>query len=80
MPTITFKVSDDEARRLRSKAKRSRLSLSEFVRRRVSDTRNKKKPPLLKRCPLTGVQIFHGTPDMIPLTTGTVREMLADFP
>ena len=80
MPTITFKVSPDEARRLRAAGRGARLTLSEFVRKKVSATAKAKKHPLTKRCPLTGVQIFHGTSDMIPPTTETVRQMLADFP
>jgi hypothetical protein len=80
MPTITFKVSPDEALRLRAAARGARLTVSEFVRKKVRGAPRKKKSPLLKRCPLTGVEIFHGTPDMIPLTAETVREMLADFP
>ena len=80
MPTVTFKVSPDEARKLRAAARGARLTVSEFVRKKVRGAEKSKKHPLTKRCPLTGVQIFHGTPDMIPLTTETVREMLADFP
>ena len=81
MPTITFKVPSDEARRLRAAARNSKLTVSEFVRRKVSPApRKRKSKPLLKRCRHTGAMIFAGNPDYIPLTTQSVKEMLADFP
>ena len=81
MPTITFKVSPDEARRLRAAARSARLTVSEFVRKKVRGAPKKKKSkPLLKRCRYTGAMIFAGNPDYLPLSTESVKEMLADFP
>ena len=81
MPTITFKVSPEEARRLREAARGARITLSEFLRKKVRAAPEKKKlKPLLKRCRYTGAMIFAGNPDYPPLTTESVREMLADFP
>ena len=81
MPTITFKVTPDEARRLRAAARGARLTLSEFVRKKVRGAPKKKKSkPLLTRCRHTGAMIFAGGPEYLPLSTEIVREMLADFP
>ncbi len=81
MPTISFKISTDGARRLRAAARGAKLTTSEFVRQKVSPPPKKKKSkPILKRCPYTGAMIFAARPDLPPLTTESVREMLADFP
>jgi hypothetical protein len=80
MPTITFKVSPDEARRVRAAARSARLTVSEFVRRKVGNPQKPKRGPLFQKCPVTGAKIFAPHPGDIPLTTETVREMLADFP
>ena len=80
MPTLTFKVTMDEARRIRAEARGKKMTLSEFVRgRALSDG---KSSGLVRqvRCAHTGAKIFSSTPGARPLTTDAVREMLADFP
>ncbi|MGV3663847.1 MAG: ribbon-helix-helix protein, CopG family [Prosthecobacter sp.] len=79
MTTISFKLPDAQARQLRSKARKARLSLSEFLRRQVGG----QIPPSsvsLQRCRHTGANIFAPVSKASPLTTESVREMLADFP
>ena len=81
MPTITFKVSPEEARRLRAAARGAKLTMSEFLRKKVSAAPEKKNSkPLLKQCRHTGVMAFAPQPGYLPLTTESVKEMLADFP
>jgi hypothetical protein len=80
MKTITFKVSDDEARLIRSLAKEERTSLSEYLRRRALGAARPAKLPPRVRCEFTGAMIFDHSPGLAPLTTQTLREMLADFP
>lgn len=80
MKTITFKVSDDEARIIRSLAKKERTSVSEYLRRRATGMGQPGTLPQRVRCEFTGAMVFEATPGLTPLTTGTVREMLADFP
>ena len=80
MPTITFKISSEEALRLRTAARGARLTLSEFVRRKVSPPQKAKRQARFQKCPVTGARIFAPQPGDIPLTTKSVREMLADFP
>jgi hypothetical protein len=80
MKTLTFKVTDDEAQLIRSLSKRHNLSLSEYLRRRVSGAGFGAATPALVRCEFTGAMIFAPPPNQPPLSTETVRELLADFP
>lgn len=80
MPTVSFKVSAEEARLIRSRARKEGVSLSEYLRRRARLAAPAPGPPELVRCPHTGAMIFAAPEDQPPLTTETVRELLADFP
>lgn len=80
MQTISFKVTDDEAKLIRSLAKQERTSLSEYLRRRAKGETDAAEPPQRVRCEFTGAMIFAPLSGQKPLTTGTVREMLTDFP
>jgi hypothetical protein len=78
--TITFKVTDDEAHLIRSLARREKLSVSEFLRRRASGAGGPARVPALVRCDFTGAMIFAPRPEQPLFDTESVREMLADFP
>ena len=81
MKTISFRVTDDEARLIRSLAKREKLTLSDYLRRQACrDSRT--SPPTVRRtrCKHTGAMIFAANADLPPLSTDSVRELLADFP
>lgn len=79
MITITFKVSEDEALRIRQRAKQARLSVSEYLRRRAAGL--DESATLGKvRCEVTGAEIFAPNNGSPPLTTESVRQMLAEFP
>lgn len=80
MTTITFKVTDDEARLIRSRAKKERISVSEYLRRRASVSVSASRKPRKVRCPHTGAMIFAAPENQPPLTTESVRELLSDFP
>jgi hypothetical protein len=81
MTTLTFRVTADEAGRIRRLARRERLTVSEFLRRCVAVAPSG-LPPRLRRvnCPLTGATIFAGISGQPPLTTEMVRNLMADFP
>ena len=79
MTTISFKVTEDEARMIRSRAKRERISVSEY-RRRASVKMPVPRKPRQVRCAHTGAMIFAAAEDHPPLTTESVRELLSDFP
>jgi len=78
--TISFKVSLDEAREIRARARRERLTVSEYLRRRAVASVQPPSPIQRTRCPLTGATIFGGAVDLPPLSVESTREMLADFP
>lgn len=80
MQTITFKVNDEEARLIRSLARREKTSLSEYLRRKATGIPAGQDQPQRILCPHTGAMVFSGMPGHQPLTTESVRQMLADFP
>lgn len=80
MKTITFKVTEEEDRVIRTQARRAKLTVSEYLRRKLrSDTRSSGSVDVAKS-PATGAPAFCGDADMPPLNQDTVREMLSQFP
>ncbi len=80
MTTLTFKVTEEEARLIRSRARKERVTVSEYLRRRASLSLAPVHKPAKVRCPHTGAMIFAAPDDLPPLTTDAVRELLSDFP
>jgi hypothetical protein len=80
MTTITFKVTNADARRLRQRARAAKTSLSELLRQRVLEKKTGRGKIKLRRCPLTGADIFAPQAEIPAFTTDTVRDMLAEFP
>jgi len=80
MTTLSFKVTEAEARTIRREARREKLSVSEFLRRRAGTQVAGSSKPRLVRCPHTGAMVFAPVEDRPPLTTEVVRELLTDFP
>ena len=80
MKTITFKVTDEEARLIRSLAQREKTSLSEYLRRKATGIPGAAAMPQRMLCPHTGAMVYSGMPGQQPLTTEAVSQMLADFP
>ena len=80
MTTITFKVTEDEARLIRYRAKKEGISVSEYLRRRASASTMASRKPRRVRCPHTGAMIFAAPENQPPLTIESVRELLSDFP
>ena len=80
MATISFKVSDEEARLIRMRAGSEGVSVSEYLRRRARLAVPPPSAPRLVRCPHTGAMIFAALEDLPPLTIEAVRDLLADFP
>ncbi len=77
MPTISFRVSEEEARLIRSRAAREGVSVSEHLRRQANLAPSAPAPPRLVRCRHTGAMIFDALDDQTPLDTATVRELLS---
>ena len=80
MTTLTFKVNEEEALNLRRAARRAKLTLSEYLRRQIRGKPEELKPVGRVKCRHTGAMIFAPMPEHPPLTTETVKELLADFP
>lgn len=80
LTTISFKVTDDEARRIRQMARDEKLTLSEFLRQRASGAAVAAKKPERVRCEFTGAMIFGHLENRSPLTNEAVKEFAADFP
>jgi hypothetical protein len=80
MATISFKVSDEDARKIRARARMERLTVSEFLRRQAVGSSQIPALVGLSPCGLTGATIFDGAEDLPPLTVDSTRKMLADFP
>ena len=80
MPTITFKVNPDEARRIRTMARKQNLTLSDLIRQKTLAGETGPGRVHRVRCRDTGAMIFSSPAGVPPLTTEVVREMLADFP
>jgi hypothetical protein len=80
MQTISFKVTDEEARLIRSWAGKEGVSVSEYLRRRASIAVPASGKPKRIRCPHTGARIFAASENLPPLTTEAVKEFLSDFP
>lgn len=80
MATLTFKVTDREARLIRSRARRERVTVSEYLRRRASLALAPARKVAKMRCRYTGAMIFASPDNQPPLTTDAVRDLLSDFP
>jgi hypothetical protein len=80
MPTITFKVSVEEARKIRARAQAAKApSVSDFLRKvALSDKPTVRQRRVLKKDPLTGIMV-DATPGPI-VTDDIVKALLADFP
>ena len=80
MATLTFKVTAQEARLIRSRARRERVTVSEYLRRRANLSLAPAPKPAKVRCLHTGAMIFAAPDNQPPLSTDAVRELLLDFP
>jgi hypothetical protein len=80
MATLTFKVTEQEARLIRSRARQERVTVSEYLRRRASLSLPPAPKPAKVRCPHTGAMILTPTENQPPLTTDAVRDLLSNFP
>jgi len=80
MPTITFKVSVEEARKIRARARAAKApSVSDFLRKvALAEKSAVRQRRVLKKDPLTGVMV-DATPGPI-VTDDMIKAILADFP
>ena len=78
MPVLTFKVTADEARRIRARARASKSpSVSDYLRRAALPPPSATRRVMVKN-PLTGLMVDN-TPGPV-VSDEMVRHALADFP
>jgi hypothetical protein len=80
MPTITFKVSAEEARKIRARARAAKSpTVSDFLRKVALDAGPTQSPQrVMKRDALTGLMVDVTPGDVV--TDEQVKAVLADFP
>ncbi|MFM9090144.1 MAG: plasmid mobilization protein [Verrucomicrobiota bacterium] len=81
MPTLTFKVTPDEARAIRTKARAEKATVSAFLRARVLDAPNvRPRRRIIRRHPVSGL-CYDATAAGAPVVSQEqIRAALADFP
>ena len=83
MATLSFKVTPEEAARIRRLALRERRTVSEFLRRRaMSDAAaaGHGGSYRIETSRVTGLPVMHAPPGTPPVTAEQIRALLADFP
>lgn len=82
MPTITFKVTAREAARIRRLAAKAGCTVSEFLRRRATESPDPAATGeyRIETSERTGLPVLHGSPGARPVSSEEIRELLADFP
>lgn len=80
MPTLTFKVTAEEAQLIRLQAREERLTVSEYLRRRARKAPARSRKLVMVRCAHTGATIFGALDGGPPLTTEAVRDLVSNFP
>jgi hypothetical protein len=82
MPTLTFKVSERDAARIRQLARREGLTVSEFLRRRAVATAptGASGDYRITKDPLTGLPVMEAPAGTAMVSSEQVRALMADFP
>jgi hypothetical protein len=82
MPTLTFKVSEREAARIRQLARREGVTVSEFLRSRAVATAptGVSGGYRITKDPLTGLPVMEAPAGTGMVTSEQVKALLADFP
>ncbi|WP_043583358.1 plasmid mobilization protein [Geminisphaera colitermitum] len=78
MPTITFKVTDEEAQELRRKARLKKMTVSDYLRRSAFPAPARPVKRIIKKNPISGALCDY-TPGPI-VTEEQIKAALADFP
>jgi len=76
MPTLSFKVSPEEARAIRSKARAERATVSAFLRIRALGAPPAPRKIIIKKHPVSGLLYDAGGP---LVTREQIKAALADF-
>lgn len=81
MPTITFKVSAEEARELRRKARAARTTVSAYLRRSALGlSAEVPRKIVTRKHPVSGLPYNAAGKSYRPVSQEEIRAALADFP
>jgi len=80
MPTLTFKVSPEEARAIRSKARAEHATVSAFLRIRALGAPPAPRKIIIKKHPVSGLLYDAGGVGGPLVTREQIKAALADFP
>jgi hypothetical protein len=81
MPTVTFKLSAEEARELRRKARAARTSVSAYLRRSVfGGPPAEPRKIVAKKHPVSGLPYNAAGKSYRTVSQDEIRAALADFP
>jgi len=80
MPTLTFKVSPEEARAIRKRARAARSTLSAFLRAKALGTKPRRHKIVVRKHPVSGLPYDAGGKDLPPVSLEEIKAALPDFP
>jgi hypothetical protein len=85
VPTLTFKVTPEEAARIRRQARREGRTVSEMLRARAAQPSAPAKGDAsagyrIEKSPVTGLPVMVAPPGSPEVTSEQVRALLTDFP
>jgi hypothetical protein len=83
MPTLTFKVTEEDAARIRRLARKERRTVSDYLRQRAipaSSSATSAGSYHIETSTVTGLPVMQAPAGTPPVSSEQVRELLADFP
>ena len=81
MPTLTFKVSPDEAREIRAAARREKQSVSAHLRAAVLGKKQPRPPRMrLAKHPVSGLPYNAAGKNLPAVSLDQIKAAMADFP
>ena len=81
MPTLSFKVSPEEALFIRRKAREHKSTVSEYLRKSALEQKpTRKHKPRIEKHPVSGLPYDAGSIDEPKVTRDQIVAALGDFP
>jgi hypothetical protein len=81
MPTLSFKVTTEQARSIRERARAQRSSVSHYLRKSaLGETTARRHDVVIKEHPVSGLPYDAGGSCQTVVTRDQIRALLADFP
>ena len=80
MAAITFKVSAEEARRIRQAARAARSNVSAYIRAAVLPPSGPRPKVAIRRHPVSGLPFNAAGANLRPVSQAEIKVILSDFP